>query len=76
MTFLSGSYFSPEAFPEFLQRIAAVLPLTYYIDAARAVMLEDKPLSDELGALAVVGAWGAAGALVALRRFSWVPLSR
>lgn len=76
MTFLSGSYFSPQAFPEFLQRVADVLPLTYYIEVARAVMLEDEPLWEHPGALLVVAAWGAAGALVALRRFSWVPLSR
>lgn len=76
MTFLSGSYFSPEAFPEFLQRIGDLLPLTYYIEVARDVMLEGKPLWEDTGALLVVAAWGAAGGLVALRRFSWVPLSR
>jgi ABC-2 type transport system permease protein len=76
MTFLSGSYFSPEAFPEFLQRIGDLLPLTYYIDVARDVMLQNEPLWEHPGALLVVAAWGAAGALVALRRFSWVPLSR
>lgn len=76
MTFLSGSYFSPEAFPEFLQRIGDLLPLTYYIDVARDVMLEGKPIWEDSGALLIVAAWGAAGALVALRRFSWVPLSR
>lgn len=76
MTFLSGSYFSPQAFPEFLQRIGDLLPLTYYIEVARDVMLEGKPLWEDTAALLVVAAWGAAGALVALRRFSWVPLSR
>jgi ABC-2 type transport system permease protein len=76
MTFLSGSFFSPDAFPEFLQRIGDLLPLTYYIQVARDVMLRGEPLWDHLPGLAVVAAWGAAGALVALRRFSWVPLSR
>jgi ABC-2 type transport system permease protein len=76
MTFLSGAYFSPEAFPEFLQRIGDLLPLTYYIDVARAVMLQGEPLWEHAGDLLVVAAWGAAGGLVALRRFSWVPLSR
>jgi ABC-2 type transport system permease protein len=76
MTFLAGAFFSSEAFPEFLQRIGDLLPLTYYIDVTRDVMLTGKPLWDDVGALLVVAAWGAAGALVALRRFSWVPLSR
>jgi ABC-2 type transport system permease protein len=76
MTFLSGSFFSPDAFPEFLQRIADVLPLTYYIELVREVMLAGDSLWSDPGALAVVLAWGLAGALVALRSFSWVPLGR
>jgi len=76
MTFLSGSFFSSEAFPEFLQRVGDVLPLTYYIDVVRNVMLDGKSLSADPAALLVVALWGAAGAVVALRRFSWVPLSR
>lgn len=76
MTFLSGSFFSPEAFPEFLQRVADVLPLTYYIELVRRSMLEGEAVWSNPGALAVVAAWGAAGAAVALRRFRWVPLSR
>ena len=76
MTFLSGSFFSSEAFPEFLQRVADLLPLTYYIDVVRAVMLDGKPLLDDPVALLIVIGWGIGGAVVALRRFSWVPLSR
>lgn len=76
MTFLSGSFFSPDAFPEFLQRVADVLPLTYYIQLVRASMLEGEAAWSDPAALAVVAAWGAAGALVAMRRFRWVPLSR
>lgn len=76
MTFLSGSFFSPEAFPEFLQRVADLLPLTYYIELVRAAMLDGEPVWSDPLALAVVAAWGAAGAIVALRRFRWVPLSR
>jgi ABC-2 type transport system permease protein len=76
MTFLAGAFFSTEAFPKFLQRIGDLLPLTYYIDVTRAVMLQGEPLWEHTGDLLVVAAWGAAGGLVALRRFSWVPLSR
>jgi ABC-2 type transport system permease protein len=76
MTFLSGSFFSPEAFPEFLQRVADVLPLTYYIEVVRDVMLKGASFSSFPAEIAIVLAWGTLGALVALRRFSWVPLSR
>lgn len=76
MTFLSGSFFSPDAFPEFLQRVADLLPLTYYIELVRGSMLEGDAVWSDPGAVAVVAGWGIAGAIVALRRFSWVPLSR
>jgi len=76
MTFLSGSFFSPEAFPEFLQRVADLLPLTYYIELVRASMLHGEAVWSDPGALGAVAAWGVAGALVAMRRFRWVPLSR
>ena len=62
--------------PAFLQAIADVLPLTYFIDVVNNVYLDGESLFADLGALAVVGAWGAAGLAVALRRFSWMPRER
>ena len=76
MAFLSGSFFSPEAFPGFLQAIADVLPLTYYIDLTRDVMLADQPIWEGGRALAIVTAWGAGGLVVALRLFGWEPRER
>ena len=76
MAFLSGSFFSPEAFPEFLQRIADVLPLTYYIELVRGVMVEGERIWDDPSALAIVTAWGVAGMLVAIRTFGWEPRER
>jgi ABC-2 type transport system permease protein len=76
MTFLSGSFFSPQAFPEFLQRIGDVLPLTYYIEVVRDVMLKDERLWSDPGALAIMAAWGIAGVLVAIRTFDWMPQAR
>jgi ABC-2 type transport system permease protein len=76
MTFLSGSFFPREAFPEFLQRASEVLPLTYYIDIVRGVLFDDRAIWADPAGLAVIAAWGAVGAAVALRSFSWVPRSR
>ena len=39
MAFISGAFFSPHSFPEFLRAIADVLPLTYFIRLTRDVML-------------------------------------
>ena len=76
MAFLSGSFFSPDAFPGFLQAIADVLPLTYYIDLARGVMLHGEAIWEGGRALAVVFAWGIGGLFIALRYFGWEPRER
>ena len=39
LSFISGAFFSPESFPGFLEAIANVLPLTYFIELVRDVML-------------------------------------
>ena len=76
MAFLSGAFFSPESFPDFLRAIAEVLPLTYFIRLVREVMLEGDPIWSDWEAVAVVAAWGLLGLAVALRRFHWEPRER
>jgi ABC-2 type transport system permease protein len=76
VSFISGAFFSPESFPSFLEAIANVLPLTYFIELVRNVMLYDKQLWDEPAAVGVVVAWGAAGLVAALRYFRWEPRER
>jgi ABC-2 type transport system permease protein len=75
MAFLSGSFGPRSDFPAVLQAIADVLPLTYFLDIVNGVYLDGDSLFADPTALAVVSAWGAAGAIVALRRFSWMPRS-
>ena len=76
MAFLSGSFGPTRDFPAFLQAIADVLPLTYFIDVVNGVYLEGDSLYADPKALLAVLAWGAAGVLVALRRFGWMPRER
>lgn len=73
MAFLSGSFGPTRDFPTFLQAIADVLPLTYFIDLVEGVYLRGDSLFADPTALAVVSVWGAAGLAVALRWFSWMP---
>jgi ABC-2 type transport system permease protein len=73
MTFISGVFFSREAMPGFLQAIAEVLPLTYLLELLQALFTDGNGLADELGAVAVVSVWGAAGFILALRMFKWEP---
>ncbi len=73
MAFLSGSFGPTDEYPAFLQAIADVLPLTYFLDIVTGVYLEGDSVLAEPRALAVLAAWGAAGVVIAVRRFSWVP---
>lgn len=73
MAFISGSFFSPHSFPGFLEAIADVLPLTYFIDLVRDVLLEDKRIWQSWESVVVVAAWGCVGMLAALRWFRWQP---
>ena len=76
MAFVSGAFGPTSSYPEFLQAIAEVLPLTYFLDVANGVYLHGDSLFADPGALAIVAAWGVAGLMVALRRFTWVPRER
>jgi ABC-2 type transport system permease protein len=76
MAFLSGSFGPTDEYPAFLQAISDVLPLTYFLEIVHGVYLDGDSLFASPGALAVVGAWGAAGLAVALRYFGWMPRER
>ena len=73
MTFISGSFFSAHSFPRFVRAIAEVLPLTHFIRLVRDVMLRHEEVWSHPGPVGVVAAWGAAGAILALRGFRWEP---
>jgi len=76
MAFLSGSFGPTENLPPYLEAVADVLPLTYFLDVVNGVYLEGESLYADPTALAIVAAWGAAGLAIALRRFSWMPRER
>jgi ABC-2 type transport system permease protein len=76
MAFLSGSFGPRGDYPEVLQAIADVLPLTYFLDVVNGVYLDGDSFFADPGALGIVAAWGVVGVVVALRRFGWMPRER
>lgn len=76
MAFVSGAFFSAHSFPLFLRTIADVLPLTYFIRMMRDILLHGEQIWTNWRSAAVVGAWGLAGALAAMRWFRWEPRDR
>jgi len=71
MYIVSGVFFSSERFPELVQPIINVLPLTAMNNALRGVMLEGKSLAELGFELSVLAVWGFIPFAVALKIFRW-----
>ena len=68
---ISGVFYSSDSLPAGLAAIAEVLPLKHVIDGFSDAIVTGQGLSHELGALAVLALWGAAGLVLAIRGFKW-----
>ena len=71
MWVLSGIFFSYERFPEAVQPLIRLLPLTPLIDALRKVMQEGEPLAGVVPEMGVMSVWMIVTFVVALRIFRW-----
>jgi ABC transporter DrrB family efflux protein len=72
MWVLSGVFFASSNFPDALQPVIQVLPLTALNDALRGVMLDDASVPQIAGEIALLGVWGAGSFGLALRLFRWM----
>ena len=59
-----------------LEVVADVLPLKYLIELVLGTYVNGETIADHPGAVAMLAIWGAAGYLVAWRRFGWEPRER
>jgi ABC-2 type transport system permease protein len=73
MAIISGTFFSPHSYPAFLRGIADVLPLTYFTELARRILLDGRPIWSQPGPVGAVAAWGIVGVALAVRGFRWQP---
>jgi ABC-2 type transport system permease protein len=71
MMFLAGVFWPIENFPPLVQAISRVLPLTFLGDGLRQVMVGGAALYPLWVDYAVLTAWLAASALLAVRFFRW-----
>jgi ABC-type multidrug transport system permease subunit len=71
MFVLSGVFFSAAHFPERLQPVIALLPLTALNDGLRAIMIDGASLGSVARSLVVLSAWGVASFVVGVRAFRW-----
>lgn len=71
MYLLSGIFFSSERFPQVVQPLIKLLPLTPLIDGLRRVMLEGAPLAELQQQLLLLLAWSVVSFWGALKLFRW-----
>ena len=71
MLVTSGVFFSAARFPEAIQPIIKLLPLTALIEAVRTVMLDGVGLAAVATQIGIMIAWGLISFVIALRIFRW-----
>ena len=71
MWIVSGSFFSYERFPEWLQLPIRALPLTAVTDALRAIYNDGASLAGLGFELGVLATWSVVGFAIALKTFRW-----
>jgi ABC-2 type transport system permease protein len=71
MWLLSGSFFSYERFPEWLQLPIRLLPLTALNDALRRIYNDGAGLAQVGFELAVLSVWGLLGFVLSMKLFRW-----
>jgi ABC-2 type transport system permease protein len=75
--FISGVFVAATALPHWLADVGEIFPVRHL---ANALLVAYNPHTTGMGFagldLLIVAAWGAAGLLVAVRKFRWLPLGR
>jgi ABC-type multidrug transport system permease subunit len=71
MMILSGVFFSLEGTPRAMQLASRAFPITYYIEASRAIMLDGAGLAQVAGDIGVLAAMTAACLAAAAALFKW-----
>lgn len=71
MLFLCGAFIPVEALPKVLQAVARAIPLTYFVDPFRSVMVQGASLGAIAGDLSILLVWTVAAWIVALKTFRW-----
>jgi ABC-2 type transport system permease protein len=71
MLFLCGAFIPVEALPKFLQAVARVIPLTYFVGPFGRVMMQGAGLGAVAIDLAILLAWTVVAWIAAVKTFRW-----
>jgi len=69
--FISGAFYDADQAPGVLRDVAEVLPLKHLIDGLSGALVTGAGVGANAVALLVLGLWTVAGAVLAVRGFSW-----
>ncbi len=68
---IAGVFYDASDAPSVIRDIAQVLPLTHLVDGLSGAIVDGEGVGAHAGNLLVLGLWAAAGAVLAVRGFSW-----
>jgi ABC-2 type transport system permease protein len=68
---IAGVFYDASEAPEVIQDIAQALPLTHLVEGLSGAMIDGDGVGANFVALLALGVWGAVGAVLAVRGFSW-----
>jgi ABC-type multidrug transport system permease subunit len=71
MWLFSGTFFASSRFPEFLQPLIQILPLTALNDALRAIMNDGATLASQWTEILILVVWSVVTFMLALKFFKW-----
>jgi ABC-2 type transport system permease protein len=71
MILIAGVFYDEQTAPGFIRSVAEVLPLKHLVDGLSGAMVKGEGLADHGVALLVLALWTAAGAVLAVRGFTW-----
>ena len=68
---IAGVFYDADQAPAVIRDIAQALPLTHLVNGLSGAMVDGEGVGKHLVALLALAAWGAVGAVLAVRGFSW-----
>jgi ABC-2 type transport system permease protein len=71
MTLLSGVFFPASRFPDVIQPLISVLPLTALINGLRAIILDGASMASLGSECAILLAWGLVSFVLSIKLFRW-----
>ena len=71
MLFLCGAFIPVEALPKLLQTTAHAIPLTYFVDPFRSVLVHGAGLGTIAGDLLILAGWTVSAWILAVKTFRW-----